>query len=207
MNYLAYRASRIAPILEGFAPDLSRSRNPGFVLEVLRLTKAGNTSKMIAEQLGCSPKAVQKTYRRYGFPNMKNLAQPAGEHNSNYNGHRSVNADGYVYVKAPVGHPLANSNGYIREHRLVMERHLGRYLTRDEVVHHIDDNPSNNAIGNLELFESNGAHLAKTLKGKCPEWSAEGKAAIVEAVKENHRQGKYDYYAASHARFSSRKAS
>jgi hypothetical protein len=32
-----------------------------------------------------------------------------------------------------------------------MEQHLGRKLERDEVVHHIDHNPSNNKIANLEV--------------------------------------------------------
>ena len=42
--------------------------------------------------------------------------------------------------------------GYIRMHRLVMEKHLGRELTRDEVVHHKDGNRRNNALENLELM-------------------------------------------------------
>ncbi len=37
------------------------------------------------------------------------------------------------------------------EHRVVMEKHLGRKLTFQDVVHHIDGNKKNNAIENLEL--------------------------------------------------------
>jgi len=44
------------------------------------------------------------------------------------------------------------------EHRLIMAVHLGRCLSQTEVVHHLDHNPSNNAIENLKLFTSNGQH-------------------------------------------------
>lgn len=39
----------------------------------------------------------------------------------------------------------------IREHRLIMENHIGRPLRRDEHVHHIDENKMNNSIENLML--------------------------------------------------------
>jgi hypothetical protein len=56
-----------------------------------------------------------------------------------------------------------------------MEAELGCYLTREEVVHHIDGDPANNDPDNLELFDDNPIHLAATLKGKSPNHSEEGK--------------------------------
>lgn len=49
-------------------------------------------------------------------------------------------------------HPNCNSRGCVYEHRLVMEKQIGRYLTKDEVVHHIDFNTQNNDISNLMLM-------------------------------------------------------
>ena len=40
----------------------------------------------------------------------------------------------------------------------VMAKHLGRLLTKDEVVHHIDFNRNHNTIDNLFLFENEKAH-------------------------------------------------
>jgi len=45
------------------------------------------------------------------------------------------------------------------EHRQVMEEHLGRELSSDEVVHHINKDRLDNSISNLELFESKSDHL------------------------------------------------
>lgn len=46
------------------------------------------------------------------------------------------------------------------QHRLVAEHVLGRYLTGLEVVHHEDENPSNNNPRNLWLFPSQADHVA-----------------------------------------------
>jgi hypothetical protein len=59
--------------------------------------------------------------------------------------------EGYWDVYCP-DHPYARKRGFVKEHRLVMEEHLGRYLTKDEVVHHINDNPKDNRIENLQLM-------------------------------------------------------
>jgi hypothetical protein len=46
-----------------------------------------------------------------------------------------------------------------REGRRVMSKHIGRPLTKDEIVHHIDGNCQNNSLKNLILFPSNAAHV------------------------------------------------
>ena len=74
-----------------------------------------------------------------------------------------VNKDGYIELHTP-GHPNAKKyTAYILEHRLVMEKALGRFLDKREVVHHRNGDKQDNRIDNLELFSSNGEHLEKTL--------------------------------------------
>ena len=64
---------------------------------------------------------------------------------------------GYIYKLCP-SHPFANCQGYVFQHRLVMEEHLGRYLKPKEVVHHINEIKTDNKIENLKLFENNTKH-------------------------------------------------
>lgn len=63
---------------------------------------------------------------------------------------RFVSSRGYVHVHRPK-HPMAQSDGYVYEHRMIMSNHLGRALTSVEHVHHINGKKSDNRIENLEL--------------------------------------------------------
>ncbi len=53
----------------------------------------------------------------------------------------------------------------VREHRFVMEQHLGRKLEPWEHVHHINQDPSDNRIENLQVL-SNADHQREELKLK-----------------------------------------
>jgi hypothetical protein len=66
-------------------------------------------------------------------------------------GSRFTMAEGYVKIHIP-GHPTANGDGYVLEHRLVMERVLGRHLVKGESVHHKNGQRADNRPENLELW-------------------------------------------------------
>ena len=82
--------------------------------------------------------------------------QTRGKNHPNFKGGRVLSDDGYIMIWKP-DHPFAN-NHYVFEHGLVMEKFLGRYLTKDEIVHHINDNRQDNRIENLGRM-TKGEHL------------------------------------------------
>jgi len=84
-------------------------------------------------------------------------------------GGRTITARGYARVFRPE-HPFAQHNGYVYEHRLVMEEHLGRYLLPDEIVHHINGNPLDNRVENLQVM-SHGEHSAMHNRARAEERS------------------------------------
>jgi len=81
-----------------------------------------------------------------------------GAKNPNWKGGRQIRF-GYAFI-IKHGHPGADCWGYVQEHRLVMEKKIGRYLNPGETVHHLDGNKLNNAPDNLNLFPSTADHSA-----------------------------------------------
>lgn len=139
------------------------------------LYESGMSQNEIADRLGWERATLGYWFRKYGL-SARGHGSP-GAKNPSWRGGRYTDRDGYVLLHCP-GHPHTRENGKVLEHRLVMEKHIGRYLDPDEVVHHIDGNRSNNAISNLELYARNSEHLASELAGKCPRWTPEGLRAI-----------------------------
>lgn len=81
----------------------------------------------------------------------------SGKFHWNWRGGRRKHPSGYIEIYCPE-HPFARHGGYIYEHRLVMEKKIGRFIPSNEHVHHINGVKDDNRIENLMLFSSNSEH-------------------------------------------------
>lgn len=95
----------------------------------------------------CSLKITNKILEKNG---EKTRFEKGKEHP--FFDHKTISWAGYIELFTP-NHPFCTQRGYVKEHRLVMEKHLGRYLNENEVVHHINGDKQDNRIENLELLE------------------------------------------------------
>lgn len=62
------------------------------------------------------------------------------------------------------GHRLADSRGYVYEHRLVAEEKSGRALVKGEQVHHVNGIRTDNRPDNLEIVASRAHHAVEHRK-------------------------------------------
>lgn len=83
-------------------------------------------------------------------------------HGANWGGGKYYSR-GYVKVFTP-NHPNKDTRGYVTEHRLVMEKKLKRFLTKKEIVHHINGIKNDNRLENLVLYSSQSEHVKEHLK-------------------------------------------
>jgi hypothetical protein len=87
------------------------------------------------------------------------MAFGKGKNNPRWNGGKTTASNGLYVVVCQPHHPRADSHGYVREHHLVMEKYLGRFLLPTEEVHHINGDKRDNKIENLQLVFSRSVHL------------------------------------------------
>jgi hypothetical protein len=118
---------------------------------IVELHLMGKTVTKIAKTFGVHNERIKEVLNSEGIPIR---AGAWGENHPRWNGGRFVDKFGYVQVTLSRDDPLrcmVKKTGTVREHRLVMARHLNRPLKGDETVHHLDGNPQNNELSNLQL--------------------------------------------------------
>ncbi|MDF0681539.1 MAG: HNH endonuclease signature motif containing protein [Candidatus Nitrosocosmicus sp.] len=131
-------------------------------LENVIVLKKSNSFVLGYCRCGCSNRIKIRTggyLRKYVIGH-----QALGEKNANWNNGTTINDSGYVMTLRP-DHPNVQRNRYVREHRNVMEKHVGRYLKKSEVVHHKNGNKQDNRIENLQVL-NNAYHVSLHMKGK-----------------------------------------
>lgn len=101
-------------------------------------------------------KSNKKTFLNGRIVWNKGKTHMAKENNPNWKGKRNYGR--YLGIYKP-NHPFTTKSGHIREHRLVVEKCIGRYLEPTEIVHHINNNGRDNRPKNLYLFSSRNEHM------------------------------------------------
>jgi hypothetical protein len=101
-------------------------------------------------------------------PNFKGRCKScAGKHNKNQfkkvptELQRHKDTEGYILVRIDPDskfYSMAWKSGFIKEHRLIMAKHLGRCLQEDEIVHHLNNIRDDNRLENLSL-ETPSSHV------------------------------------------------
>ena len=117
----------------------------------------------IAKKCGVAINTISRWLSYFNIRKKRNYTgNQKGQNNSFWRGGKYIDRlNGYVRVNSP-NHPFTNNRGYVFEHRLVMEKSLGRYLRKNEIVHHRNKIKTDNRIENLELIvlgEINGGDV------------------------------------------------
>lgn len=124
---------------------------------------------ILAKRWGCSVNTIIRTVKRIGGrPRTPEEAantqcrkelrgERKGKNATNWKGGRYKDSQGYIRIFMPE-HPNCDHQGYISEHRLVIEQYMSRHLSSDERVHHINTIRDDNRLENLFVFDRNGDH-------------------------------------------------
>jgi len=145
--------------------------------KIVAMGKRGVSQAQIGKKFGFSQSFISKILREHGIYNSKGRSV-SGENHPSWKGGIHKAPGGYVWQMVSRDDPMASmraSNGYVLQHRLVMARHLGRPLSKNENVHHKNGIRDDNRIENLELWvrpqpkgvRSNEKHHCRT----CTCWS------------------------------------
>ena len=111
--------------------------------------------KMREAQIGkqghpCSPKVIIKNkIRMTGKKGKASIGWKGGRHKQH----------GYVLIYRP-SHPSSDHRGYVREHRIIVEEKIGRFLKPKEHCHHINRIRDDNRAENLMTFRTKSEHVS-----------------------------------------------
>lgn len=110
-------------------------------------------------------------YRRklkYGSPTAPKPKawDRSGSKNPRWKGGEIKDGHGRIVVYSP-GHPFPSWNKtHVYRYRLVVEKHIGRYLLPVEIVHHKNGIPNDDRIENLEITTRQDHIKKHQIKGK-----------------------------------------
>lgn len=122
------------------------------VFALHELYDLGRTMQELAEELGIDRRVISKLFKKHDLHIRTKSENATGEFNGQFKNEPIYDENGYVEIW--------NGTERILEHRYVMEQHLNRKLTSEEVVHHINGIKDDNRFENLEI-SSQSEHMKK----------------------------------------------
>ena len=128
--------------------------------QIIELYKSGLSTIKISKYLGFYKQVILHALERNGIKRRENNhVRASGVNNGRWaGGIRTIK--GYKHAYRPQHH-LSRKDGWCAIHRINAEKKIGREISKEEVVHHIDGNIKNNSLENLQVYKNNGEHLSK----------------------------------------------
>lgn len=132
-----------------------RRWSPEIEVEIARRYEAGENSKVLGRIYQASPTVILRVCRRNGADIRKPGQPRSRDEHPRWRGGLRQDGRGYWLRWVDSDDPyisMAHAGGhYVPLHRYVMAQSLGRCLTAQESVHHINGDPADNRIENLQL--------------------------------------------------------
>lgn len=170
--------------------------------EIVRMYQNGYSMQGIAKELGIGYTKTRNVIIRAGIVRSRGEATTVaykkgrrvpfcdpnrkGDMNPAWKGGRHT-MKGYLKVWVPE-HPYCDSKGYVFEHRLVVEKYIGRYLRTDEIVHHKDGVRSHNDIDNLQITNSKEHGSITRQEHRLRLWKNSATYALIRDYKQELRE-------------------
>lgn len=110
--------------------------------------------RAIADQYKTVSQAVLKALQKFGIPRrtISEATQGSASYRWKGDNYKYKDYNGYIQIRCP-NHPHASKKGgYVFEHRLTVERKMGRVLESSEIVHHLNGVYDDNREENLIVF-------------------------------------------------------
>jgi len=98
------------------------------------------------------------TRAKIGKANKINSTGKTGKLSSKWKGGKILQSGYWRIYRSK--HPMRNSRNYVKQSHLVVEKHIKRYLTKDEIVHHINGKKDDDRPENLYIFPSLSKHIS-----------------------------------------------